>query len=193
MRSGRRRGESGTREAIARAARRQFGRLGYDRATLRGIAAEAGVDVALISHFFGSKQRLFVAVMGFPFSPRDVIPAIVGEGLEGAGERLARFVVSLLEDPDGRARATGLVRAAATEPEAARAVRELLARELIGAFVENLGVPDADLRANLIGSQVVGLVMARYVVAVEPLATLEPDAVVSAIGPTFQRYLEEPL
>jgi AcrR family transcriptional regulator len=193
VRSGRRRGESGTREAIARAARRQFGRLGYDRATLRGIAAEAGVDVALISHFFGSKQRLFVAVMGFPFSPRDVIPAIVGEGLEGAGERLARFVVSLLEDPDGRARATGLVRAAATEPEAARAVRELLARELIGAFVENLGVPDADLRANLIGSQVVGLVMARYVVAVEPLATLEPDAVVSAIGPTFQRYLEEPL
>jgi AcrR family transcriptional regulator len=193
VRSGRRRGESGTREAIARAARRQFGRLGYDRATLRGIAAEAGVDVALISHFFGSKQRLFVAVMGFPFSPRDVIPAIVGEGLEGAGERLARFVVSLLEDPDGRVRATGLVRAAATEPEAARAVRELLARELIGAFVENLGVPDADLRANLIGSQVVGLVMARYVVAVEPLATLEPDAVVSAIGPTFQRYLEEPL
>jgi AcrR family transcriptional regulator len=193
VRKGRRRGKSGTRERIAEAARRQFAELGYDRATLRGIAGEAGVDVALISHFFGSKQRLFVTVMGFPFSPREVVPQIVGPGLEGAGERLARFIVSLLEDPDGRARAMGLVRAAASEPEAAKAIRTLLARELIGSFVENLGVPDADLRASLVGSQVVGLVMARYVVQVEPLASLEPEALVKAIAPTFQRYLEQPL
>jgi AcrR family transcriptional regulator len=193
MRKGRRRGKSGTRERIAEAARRQFAERGYDRATLRRIAAEAGVDVALVSHFFGSKQRLFVTVMGFPFSPREVVPQIVGPGLEGAGERLARFIVSLLEDPDGRARAMGLVRAAASEPEAAKAIRMLLARELIGAFVENLGVPDADLRASLVGSQVVGLVMARYIVRVEPLASLEPEALVKAIAPTFQRYLEGPL
>jgi AcrR family transcriptional regulator len=193
VRKGRRRGKSGTRERIAEAARRQFAEHGYDRATLRGIAADAGVDVALISHFFGSKQRLFVTVMGFPFSPREVVPQIVGPGLEGAGERLARFVVSLLEDPDGRARAMGLVRAAATEPEAAEAIRTLLTRELIGAFVENLGVPAADLRASLVGSQVVGLVMSRYVVQVEPLASLEPEALVKAIAPTFQRYLEGPL
>jgi AcrR family transcriptional regulator len=193
VRKGRRRGQSGTREQIAEAARRRFAAHGYDRATLRGIAAEAGVDVALISHFFGSKQRLFVTVMGFPFSPREVVPEIVGPGLEGAGERLARFVVSLLEDPDGRARAVGLVRAAASEPEAAEAIRALITRELIGAFVENLGVPEADLSASLVGSQVVGLVMARYVVQVEPLASLEPEALVKAIAPTFQRYLEGPL
>lgn len=193
MRKGRRRGESGTREQIAEAARDQFAEHGYDRATLRGIAAEAGVDVALISHFFGSKQRLFVTVMGFPFTAREVVPQIVGPGLEGAGERLARFIVSLLEDPAGRARVMGLVRAAASEPEAAEAIRALITRELIGAFVENLGVPDADLRASLVGSQVVGLVMARYVVKVEPLASLEPDALVRAIAPTFQRYLEGPL
>jgi AcrR family transcriptional regulator len=193
VRKGRRRGKSGTRERIAEAARRQFAEHGYDRATLRRIAAEAGVDVALISHFFGSKQRLFVTVMGFPFSPREVVPQIVGPGLEGAGERLARFIVSLLEDPDGRARAMGLVRAAASEPEAAEAIRTLLSRELFGAFVENLGVPNADLRASLVGSQVVGLVMARYVVQVEPLASLEPEALVKAIAPTFQRYLEQPL
>jgi AcrR family transcriptional regulator len=193
VRKGRRRGESGTRDAIAAAAREQFAERGYDRATLRAIAADAGVDVALISHYFGSKQRLFVTVMGFPFSPRDVVPQIVGPGLEGAGERLARFILSLLEDPAGRARVTGIVRAAASEPAAARAVRELLTRELIGAFVENLGVPDADVRAGLVGSQVVGLVMARYIVAVEPLASLEPEAVVRAIAPTLQRYLEDPL
>jgi AcrR family transcriptional regulator len=193
VRKGRRRGESGTRDAIPAAAREQFAERGYDRATLRAIAADAGVDVALISHYFGSKQRLFVTVMGFPFSPRDVVPQIVGPGLEGAGERLARFILSLLEDPAGRARVTGIVRAAASEPAAARAVRELLTRELIGAFVENLGVPDADVRAGLVGSQVVGLVMARYIVAVEPLASLEPEAVVRAIAPTLQRYLEDPL
>ena len=192
-RMGRRPGESGTKEAIARAARRQFATRGYDRATLRGIAADAGVDVALISHFFGSKQRLFVTVMGIPFSPREVLPEIVGAGIDGAGERLARFILSLLEDPDGRARITGIVRAAASEPEAAGAVRDLITRELIGAFVEHLGVPDAELRATLVGSQVVGLVMARYVVGVEPLASLEPEEVVAAVAPTFQRYLEGPL
>jgi AcrR family transcriptional regulator len=192
-RMGRRPGESGTKEAIARAARRQFATRGYDRATLRGIAADAGVDVALISHFFGSKQRLFVTVMGIPFSPREVLPEIVGAGIDGAGERLARFILSLLEDPDGRARITGIVRAAASEPEAAGAVRDLITRELIGAFVEHLGVPDAELRATLVGSQVVGLVMARYVVGVEPLASLDPEGVVAAVAPTFQRYLEGPL
>jgi AcrR family transcriptional regulator len=193
MRKGRRPGESGTREAIADAARAEFAERGYDRATLRAIAARAEVDVALISHFFGSKQRLFVEVMGFPFSPSEVMPAIVGPGLDGAGERLARFIATLLEDPAGRARVLGIVRAAASEPAAARAVRDLLTRELIGTFVRHLGVPDADLRATLVGSQVVGLVMARYVVKVEPLASLEPEAVVRAVAPTLQRYLEAPL
>jgi AcrR family transcriptional regulator len=191
--SGRRRGASGTREAIAGAARRQFAELGYDRTSLRGVAAEAGVDPALVLHFFGSKQQLFVTVVELPFRAADVIPGVLGGERDGVGLRFARFVLSVLEDPEGRARLTGIVRAAASEPAAARMVRELITREVLTPLVESLGVEDAELRATLVGSQVVGLVMARYVVAVEPLASLDADALAAAIAPNLQRYLNEPL
>lgn len=192
-RSGRRPGESGTREAIVRAARRLFADLGYDRTTIRAIAAEAGVDAALVVHFFGSKQQLFLVVVELPFEPAAVLPRLLAGDRAGVGERLARFLVAVLEDPDGRGRLTGIVRAAASEPEAARMLRELITERIVTPLADTLGVEDARLRANLVGSQVVGLVMARYVVGVEPLASLAPDALVRAVAPTFQRYLTEPL
>jgi AcrR family transcriptional regulator len=192
-RSGRRPGDSGTREAILGSARRQFATRGYDRTTIRAIAAEAGVDPALVPHFFGSKQQLFLSVVELPFEPSVVLPALLAGDRAEVGDRLARFIVSVLEDPDGRSRITGMVRAAATEPEAARMLRELLTRRVFVPLADALGVDDARLRANLVGSQIVGLVMARYVVAVEPLATLPSAAVVRAIAPTLQRYLTEPL
>jgi AcrR family transcriptional regulator len=192
-RSGRRPGTSGTREAILTAARRQFAECGYDRASLRGIAAEAGVDAALVAHFFGSKQQLFVAVVELPFEPAELVTAVLGGDRRTAGERLARFIATMLENPQARRRITGLVRAAASEPEAARMVRELITREVFTPLAEALGAEDAPFRANLVGSQVVGLVMARYVVRVEPLAAASAETVVAAIGPTLQRYLTEPL
>jgi AcrR family transcriptional regulator len=192
-RSGRRPGASGTRDAIRAAAARQFADRGYDRSSLRSIAAEAGVDPALIAHFFGSKQRLFVEVVELPFDPAAVVPKVFGGEREGAGERVARFVLAVLEDPEGRRRMTGLVRAAASEPEAARMVRDRLTREVFARIAEALGAGDAELRASLVGSQVVGLVMARYVVRIEPLASLPADKLAAAIAPNLQRYLTEPL
>ncbi|MDQ4082448.1 MAG: TetR family transcriptional regulator [Actinomycetota bacterium] len=191
--SGRRPGASGTREEIRAAAARLFAEQGYDRTSLRAIARAAGVDQKLVAHFFGSKQRLFVEVVELPFDPSAVLPALLGGDRDGVGERFARFVLGVLEDPDGRRRLTGLVRAAATEPDAARMVRELITREVFVHIVEALGVEDGALRASLLGSQIVGLVMARYVVAVEPLASASPEAVVAAIAPNLQRYLVEPL
>jgi AcrR family transcriptional regulator len=188
-RSGRRPGESGTREAILRSARSQFAKRGYDRTTIRAIAAGAGVDPALVSHFFGSKQQLFLSVVELPFEPDIVLPSLVAGDRAQVGERLARFIVSVLEDPDARSRITGMVRAAATEPAAARMLRELLTRRVFVPLADALGVDDARLRANLVGSQIVGLVMARYIVAVEPLGTLPTEDVVRAIAPTLQRYL----
>jgi AcrR family transcriptional regulator len=193
MTRGRRPGTSGTREAILAAARRQFAERGYDRTSLRGIAAEAGVDPGLVSHFFGSKQRLFVEVVEFPFDPAEVLPRVFAGDRATIGTRLAKVIVSLLENPDSRARIIGVVRAAASEPEAARMVRDLLMREIWAPAAELLGADDAELRMNLVGSQVVGLVMARYVVGAEPLASLPPEALVDAVGPTLQRYLAEPL
>jgi AcrR family transcriptional regulator len=190
---GRRPGTSRTREAILAAARKQFADRGYERASLRAIAAQAGVDAALISHFFGSKQRLLVAAVELPFDPRRLVPEVLAGPRRSIGERLARAVVSLLEDPEARSRVTSLVRAAATEPAAARMVRDLLTRRVFGPVARQLGADNALLRANLAGSQVVGLVMARYVVGVEPLASLPAADLVTAIGPTFQRYLTGPL
>jgi AcrR family transcriptional regulator len=190
---GRRRGQSGTREAILASARRLFAERGYDRASLRAIAADADVDPALVAHFFGSKQRLFVEVVEFPFDPAVTLPAVLAGDRETLGLRVATLLVSILEDPEGRARVTGVVRAAATEPDAAHMVRELLTREVWGPAAARLGVEDAPLRMNLVGSQIVGLVMARYVVGAEPLASLSADELVAAIAPTLQRYLTEPL
>ena len=186
---GRRKGESGTREAILAAARRLFAERGYDRTSLRAIAGEAGVDPALVTHFFGSKQRLFVEVVEFPFDPGDVLPAILVGDREAVGMRLAELIVSVLENAEARARVLGIVRAAASEPEAARMVRELLTREVWAPGAALLGVDDAELRMNLVGSQIVGIVMARYIVGAEPLASLPPEELVAAIGPTLQRYL----
>ncbi|MDP8943630.1 MAG: TetR family transcriptional regulator [Actinomycetota bacterium] len=192
-RAGRRPGTSGTRDAILLSARRHFAELGYDRATLRAIAAEAGVDPALVAHFFGSKQRLFLSVVELPFEPAEVLPGLLSGDRESVGERMARFAISVLDDPEARARVVGMVRAAASEPEAARMLRELLTRSLFTPIAEALGEQDAMLRANLTGSQIVGLVMARHVVGVEPLASLEGDALAAAIAPTLQRYLTAPL
>ena len=188
---GRRPGESGTREAIAAAARDHFARHGYAKATLRGIAKDAEVDPALITHFFGSKQALFTEVVELPVDPARLAAVVAGDP-DRLGERLARFLVTMLES-EGRQRLVGLVRAAATEPEAAQAVRDLISRRVFTPMSQTLSLPDGELRSALVGSQVVGLVMARYVVRVEPLASLELERLVAAIAPTLQRYLTEPL
>jgi AcrR family transcriptional regulator len=192
-RSGRRPGTSRTREAILAAAGHHFARHGYDRASLRSIAAEAGVDQKLIAHYFGSKQQLFVAAVGLPLNPAEVLPAILAGDPDSTRERLAGLLVEVLERPELHRRLTGVIRAAASEPEVARMLREFLARELFRPAAQMLGADDGAVRANLVGSQLVGLVMARYVIAIEPLATMPPDAVAAAVAPTLQRYLLGPL
>ncbi len=192
-RSGRRPGDSGTRDAIRTAAGRQFAEQGYDRTSMRSIAGEAGVDPALVAHFFGTKHELFVDVVELPFDPGQVLPVIFAGDRQHVGRRLADFLLTALENPEARRRMTGLIRAAASEPQAARMVRELIAREVFARIIDALDVDDADLRAGLLSSQVVGLVMARYILEVEPLASLPPGQAAAAIAPTLQRYLTEPL
>jgi AcrR family transcriptional regulator len=192
-RTGRRPGKSVTREAILRAARSQFGELGYDRTTIRSVAAEAGVDPALVLHFFGSKQRLFLEVVELPFDPAAVLPALLAGDRRKVGERLARLFLAVLDDEDARNRWTSMLRAAATEPAAAEMLRELLTKRVFVPIAETLGAEDARLRATLVGSQIVGVVMARHIVRVEPLASLPSDELAQGIAPTLQRYLTGPL
>jgi AcrR family transcriptional regulator len=188
-RRGRRPGPSGTREAITQAARRQFSELGYDRASIRSVAAEAGVDPALVVHYFGSKQRLFLAAIELPFEVGDLVERLETGPREQVGERVARFALEVLGNPDARARWTGMIRAAASDPDAAGLLREVLTQRIFEPLAEALGSEDAQLRANLASSQMVGLVMARYIIAIEPLASADAETVASAIAPTLQRYL----
>jgi AcrR family transcriptional regulator len=186
---GRRHGPSGTREAIANAARRQFAELGYDRTTIRSVAAEAGVDPALVLHFFGKKQQLFLAAVELPFEVSELVERLHSGPRSQVGERVARFALEVLADPEARARWTGLIRAAASDPDAANILRDVLAKRIFVPLAEALGSEDAALRANLASSQMVGLVMARYVIGIEPLASAGDDTIASAIAPTIQRYL----
>lgn len=188
-RTGRRPGRSGTREAIAAAARKLFAELGYDRATIRAIAQEAGVDPALVSHYFGPKQKLFASVTELPFEPEEVLPGLLAGPRSLAGERLARFVVTTLADPANREASTSLLRAAASEPLAAELVRTLVSERMIAAYAAEITTDRPHLRAGLIVSQVIGLAMARNVIEVEPLAAATDEELVAALAPTLQRYL----
>ncbi len=191
-RSGRRPGETQTRAAIAAAARTQFAETGYDRATLRSIATAAGVDPALIAHFFGSKEALFREVTALPRELAGVMASVAEGPREDVGRRLAQAVVTMLEAPETRAVVLARLRSAASHPEAAALVRDLVSRDL--ALLTGSLTDDApQTRAVLVGSQIVGLAFARYVVEVEPLASLPASELVDVLAPTLQRLLVGPL
>jgi AcrR family transcriptional regulator len=188
-RPGRRPGAGDTRGRILDAARAAFGERGFDGATIRDIAARAGVDPALVHHYFGTKQRLFVAAMEMPVDFATVVPALLMGPQDRLGERFVAFVLELWERPDVRSLLQGVVRSAATDPVAAEMLRRLLAEGPLLALAGALDRPDAAVRASLAGSQLIGLAFARLVVGVEPLASMDRDAVARAVGPSIQRYL----
>jgi AcrR family transcriptional regulator len=186
---GRRPAGSGTREAILAAASRAFAEQGYPRTTLRAIARDAGVDTRLVTHYFGSKQDLFVQVVELPFDPEVAMAAVLGPGPDGVGHRLASFAVGMLETPSARRTMTGLLRAAASEEEAAVRVRDLLVSRLLTPLARHIGGDQPELRASLTGAQIAGLAFARHIVGLPRLAEASPEELVAAVGPVLQHYL----
>ena len=188
-RTGRRPGVSGTREAILDAARRAFAEQGYQHATVRGVADLAGVDPALVHHYFGTKQGLFVAAVQLPANPVEQLMAVLAEDPGQAGERMVELFLSIWDHAADRSPLLALVRSAVGDEHAAAMLREFITEEVLGPISHRLGSPDARLRATLVGSQLIGMAMARYIIRVEPLASAPAAQVVEAIGPTLQRYL----
>jgi AcrR family transcriptional regulator len=186
---GRRPAGSDTKAAIVAAARRRFSEHGYPGTTMRAIAADAAVDPRLITHFFGSKQQLFAAVVELPFDPDVVFPMLLGGGGDDVGRRLAEFIFGLLENPQSRNIVTGIIRAAASEQAAADQLRERVVMRVLVPLAEQLGVDHPELRASLVGSQVVGLTFARHVVGVPGLVSAERADLVSFLGRAFDVYL----
>jgi AcrR family transcriptional regulator len=191
-RTGRRPGASGTRERILVAARVAFAEAGFDGATIRGIARSAGVDPALVHHYFGTKERLFVASMQLPFDPATLVAAITRGGLNGAGERVARFAVGVWMDPGATPVLVGVARSALSDAGAASTLRNLMQRTLLPA-ARGLGVDHPELRASLAWSQIVGLFFGRYILRVGPLEELSPERLVAALAPQLQQALTGPL
>jgi AcrR family transcriptional regulator len=192
-RTGRRPGKADTRGDILAAAQVEFARMGFLGATIRGIAGAAGVDPALVHHYFGTKRELLVAALDLPFEPAD----IVGTALDGpphrAGERIVSALLSAWGSEGGSATMQALLRSALTDDGVLRMLREFIVESLLAPVAAELAPDHHDFRASLLASQVIGLAMSRYVLRIEPLASAEPSAVVDATAPTFQRYLTEEL
>ena len=184
---GRRPGSSGTREAILEAARERFAAHGYDRTRIRDVAEDAGVDAALVHYFFKTKDGLFGAAMELPFSPAERLGRAVAQGPDGVGERILRSLLEVWDEH--RDALVGLIHGATAHGGAADSIREFVTREMVGRLA--LVARDRpELRANLAASQIVGLIVTRYVVRLEPLASMTHDEVVAALAPTLQRYLQ---
>jgi AcrR family transcriptional regulator len=185
---GRRPGDSGTRSAILSAERDAFAVHGYAGTTIRGVAGAAGVDPALVGHFYGGKDGLFAASLELPADLPDRLLAALDGDRDGVGERLVRFYLGLWDDPVTAGQLRAMMTSAVAHEQAASLLRQFVSR-LLTHLADHLAGDDRELRVSLAGSQLVGLAFARYLVGIEPLARADLETVVSAVAPTVQRYV----
>lgn len=188
-RRGRPRGGSDSRERILAAAVDEFGERGYEGATIRSIAARAGVDSALVHHYFGTKADLFADAVGVPMRPDVDVPGILRGPRDEVGERLVRYVLESFERPEVRRRGVMLIRTAIGSKLTTPVLAGFLSRELISRIARSLEVDDGELRAGLVASQIAGMLIARYVIKLPALTAASVDDLVPRVGATVQRYL----
>lgn len=188
-RSGRRPGQSGTRESILAAARERFANTGFDKTSIRAVAADAGVDPALVHHYFGTKQQLFAAVVELPVDPEVVLRQVDAVPLDRLGETIVAAVVGLWDSPAGTG-AVALVRSMVANGDTSLA-RDFLLSVVLERVRRRIATDtdDGRLRVALAASQMAGLVITRKILDLRPVSGLPLPQVVAAVGPTVQRYL----
>lgn len=191
-RRGRRPGAPDTRAAILGAAREAFAANGFNATSVRSVAAVAGVDAALVHHYFGTKDDLFVSALELKVDPREALRPVLEGGVDGAGERLMRIFVSVWDDPESRLPLLALVRGMA-EPSGQQLLRDGVMRMIVGPLGDALDIDEPARRMSHVASQLVGLMVVRYLLEVEPLASLPTEQVVATYAPVVQRYLTGPL
>ncbi|MET8572516.1 TetR family transcriptional regulator [Streptomyces sp. NPDC004783] len=184
---------AGTRDRILDAAREEFSERGYAKTSVRGIAKAAGVDSALVHHYFGTKEQVFEAAIEVAFAPALAAPEAIGDApLDEVGERFTRFVLGLWENPATRAPLLAIVRSAVDNDTAAAVFRRMISAQLLRRIAAQLDLPDAELRAELAAAQLVGCAMLRYVIKVEPLASADPERIIARLAPVVQGHLTGP-
>lgn len=183
-----------TASAVLQAARSAFTTRGYAATTIKSVAAAAGVAPDVVRSLYANKERLFAAAMRLPFDPGQAIPEIVAPGLDGMGERLVRVCLELLRDESVRRDVLRILTSDAagveTSAEQLRSLADFLGVSVIDRVVAAAGVPDARLRVSLITASLMGLVSARYVLRLEPLASADDDSIVALVGPAIQDLLD---
>ncbi|MEU1164949.1 TetR family transcriptional regulator [Streptomyces sp. NPDC005921] len=184
---------AGTRDRILVAAREEFAERGYEKTSVRAIAKAAGVDSALVHHYFGTKDQIFEAAISVAFAPALNAPAAIADGPpDGVGERLTRFIFGVWENPTTRKPLLAIVRSAVNNEAAATVFRRLIATQLLRRIAGQLDLPDAELRAELAAAQLIGCAMLRYVIRVEPLASADLEQIVRRVAPVVQGHLTGP-
>jgi AcrR family transcriptional regulator len=159
---------------------------------IRGIAKAAGVDPALVHHYFGTKDQMFGAAVERIFAPALGAPdAVHGGSREGAGERMARFMFGIWENPVTRLPLLAVMRSALTNEAAAAVLRGMIERRLLLRMADELDVPNPEFRAQLAAGHMIGIAMLRYVIRMEPMASAPVEDIIAMVGPTLQRYLAE--
>lgn len=193
-RTGRRPGNPDTRQAILDAARATFAESGFDGASIRRIAGRAGVDPALVHHYFGTKDDLFMATVELPVNLPALLQRVGAAGLDGLGQRLVTTILTVWESPAGAGLA-GWLRTALADEGRARLLRQFLLASVAAPLAAAVGIPEAERerRIGLVMTQIVGLIVGRYLLALGPAAALPPAQVVASVGDTVQRYLTGPL
>ncbi|MFF8374060.1 TetR family transcriptional regulator [Streptomyces lydicus] len=182
----------GARERILAAARTEFAERGYDRTSIRGIAKAAGVDAALVHHYFGTKEQVFGAAIELSFAPALTMPETLAGGGADVGERMARFMFGVWENPVTRQPLLAIMRSALTNDTAAGVLRGLVARRMLQRVAGELTVPDPEFRAQLAAGHLIGIAVLRYVIKMDPLASAEVEEIIAMVAPALQRYLTQP-
>jgi AcrR family transcriptional regulator len=188
-RTGRRPGTSDTRDAILTIARRKFATRGYEATSLRGVAADAKVDPALVVHYFGTKERLFVAATGLPSGLPELFENLAALPLHDYVRGLVLGYLEVVDSDKSRNAILALVRSAVSNDKAAAMLREFLTTELLPVIARRTGHRDAQLRSSLVAAQLIGIATLRHVLRVEPLAAASPDDVVALVTPAIEQYL----
>lgn len=189
---GRRRGSPDTRQVVLEVARGRFLASGYQAVTMRSIAAEAGVDVALISYFFGSKRGLFGATMALEANPALVLADALPGDLNALPERILRALITTWDEPRRSAPMRVMISGAVADAGVARLLREVIEAEMIARIAERIGGPDATARAALATVQAIGLIFERYLLRAEPLATMSSDELIARMAPAMRAALRPP-
>jgi AcrR family transcriptional regulator len=177
-----------TRATIFASARRLFAVHGYDGTSVRDIAADAGIDPALVIRYFGSKDALFAEASDFKLD----LPPVDGAMRSIAGEYMVQNFLDIWEGPEAGGAFTVLLRSASSNDAAAAKLREVFANQVVPSVIALTGPDGAPERAGLITSHMLGLAMCRYILRLPPVVSMAPDMIVRHVGRAIQVYLDTP-